>query len=263
MSRTEPPEGPSSAPGGERGRDEGGGPAGPEPGDPIGEATLAIMADAARYNAWMARIITPHLGSRVLELGAGIGNMTPFFFGKERVVASDPDPAYLAFLTRRMAPHPQVTVAKVALPEIPESLAGERLDTAVLLNVLEHVDEDVASLDALRRTLVPGGRVVIYVPAMPVLYGSLDRALSHFRRYSAPGLRDVLTQAGFQVVRMRYYNALGALGWWWNSRIVGRTILPRRQVMLFDRLVPLISAVEDRVTPPWGQSLLAVAKTPE
>lgn len=234
-----------------------------EPCDPVGEATLEIMAEAGRYNAWMADIIAPHLGNRVLELGAGIGNMTRCFVGKERVVVSDPDPAYLRVLRQRMASHPNVSVTQVALPRVPRELQEERLDTAVLLNVLEHVDEDVASLVALAGTLVPGGRVVIFVPAMPSLYGTLDRALSHFRRYSAGGLTRVLQDAGLRVERMRYYNALGAAGWWFNSRVVKREILPRRQVMLFDRLVPLISAVEDRVAPPRGQSLLAVARTPQ
>lgn len=228
--------------------------------DPIGEATLEIMADANRYNLWMANIIAPHLGNRVLELGAGIGNMTRCFLGRERVVVSDPDPAYLRVLEERMRVHPSVSVVRVALPDVPASLVDERLDTAVLLNVLEHVKEDVASLEALRRMMVPGGRVVIYVPAMPLLYGTLDRALSHFRRYSAKGLRSVLHEAGLQVEHMRYYNALGAVGWWFNGRIAKKEILSRRQVMLFDRLVPAIAAVEDRIAPPLGQSLLAVAK---
>lgn len=231
--------------------------------DPIGEATLRIMSQAPRYHRWIAELIQPYLGQRVLEVGAGIANMTRWLVGGRHVVATDPDPAYLRVLHRRLQDVPDVEVRPLRLPDVDESWRAERLDTAVLLNILEHVDEDVESLTNLAAVLSPGARVVIFVPALPALYGTLDRALSHFRRYSESELRRKLETAGLDVQEMRYCNMLGTIGWWFHSRVTKRDVLPLLQVRLFDLLVPIIARLERMIEPPWGQSLLAVARTPD
>jgi SAM-dependent methyltransferase len=229
--------------------------------DPVGEETLQIMSHAPRYNRWVAELIQPHLGNRVLEVGAGIANMTPFLLPREYVVATDPDPAYLAVLEQRMENEESVAVRSLKLPKLDEeSWKAERLDTAVLLNILEHVEEDQESLDGLAKILTPGGRIVIFVPAVHALHGSLDKALSHFRRYSAPELREKLERAGLEVEEMKYCNFVGMFGWWFYSRVVKRQVLPAFQVRAFDLLVPILSRLERLVPPPRGQSLLAVAR---
>ena len=229
--------------------------------DPIGEATLEIMSRATRYNRWIAELIAPHLGDRILEVGAGIANMTQWLVPKEYVVATDPDPAYLAVLKDTMSEHRNVAVRSLKLPDVSPSWKDERLDTAILLNVLEHIEEDKESLANLADVLVPGGRVVIFVPAVPALYGTIDKGLSHFRRYSASQLQDTIEQAGLELKHIRYCNFVGMFGWWFYSRIARRKVLPSLQVRLFDLLVPVLSRVEERVTPPVGQSLLAVAES--
>ncbi len=232
------------------------------PSDPIGEETLHIMSRAPRYNRWVARLIQPYLGNRVLEVGAGIANMTPFLLPREYVVATDPDPAYLAVLEQRMKREETVAVRSLKLPRMAEDWKEERLDTAVLLNILEHVEEDQESLNNLAGILVPGGRIVIFVPAVPALHGSLDKGLSHFRRYSARQLRDKLERAGLEIEELRYCNFVGMFGWWFYSRIIRRKVLPAFQVRVFDLLVPILSRIEGVVPPPIGQSLLAVARKP-
>ena len=228
--------------------------------DPVGEETLQIMSHAPRYNRWVAQLIQPHLGNRVLEVGAGIANMTPFLLPREYVVATDPDAAYLAVLEERMRNEESVAVRSLKLPNLSESWKDERLDTAVLLNILEHVEEDQESLNNLARILTPGGRVVIFVPAVPALHGSLDIALSHFRRYSASQLTGMLEKAGLTVEEMKYCNFVGMFGWWFYSRVVKRQVLPSRQVKMFDLMVPVLSRLEKLVAPPFGQSLLAVGR---
>jgi SAM-dependent methyltransferase len=228
--------------------------------DPIGEETLQIMSHAGRYNRWIAELIQPHLGQRVLEVGAGIANMTPFLLPREYVVATDPDPAYLSVLEQLMRDESSVVVKPLKLPNMSESWKDEKLDTAVLLNILEHVEEDDASLANLANALQPGGRIVIFVPAVPALYGSLDKALSHFRRYSAKQLSAKLEAAGLEVEVMRYQNFVGMFGWWFYSRIVRRQVLPGFQVRMFDLLVPVLSRIERLIPPPVGQSLLAVGR---
>jgi SAM-dependent methyltransferase len=228
--------------------------------DPVGEETLQIMSHAPRYNRWVAQLIQPHLGNRVLEVGAGIANMTPFLLPREYVVATDPDPAYLAVLEKKMRKERSVTVRSLKLPDLSESWKDEHLDTAVLLNILEHVEEDQESLTNLGGILTPGGRIVIFVPAVPALHGSLDLALSHVRRYSASQLTGMLEKAGLRVQAMRYCNFVGMFGWWFYSRIAKRQVLPSLQVRMFDLMVPMLSRIELLIPPPIGQSLLAVGR---
>jgi SAM-dependent methyltransferase len=218
------------------------------------------MSGAPRYHRWIARLIRPHLGRRILEVGAGIANMTPWLLDGERVFATDPEPEYIEILRKHLGGYPNVSVRALRLPDVAESWRAERLDTVVLVNVLEHVVQDVESLRSLAGALVPGGRVVVFVPAMPVLYGSLDRALGHVRRYRPRELREAFERAGIEVERVRYYNLLGMLGWGFYSRVLRREILPALGVRIFDALVPLLARVEELVPVPIGQSLLVIGR---
>jgi SAM-dependent methyltransferase len=228
--------------------------------DPIGETTLKIMSGAGNYNRWIGKLIQPYLGTRILEVGAGIANMTHWLLPGKYVVATDPDPAYLAVLREAMRDHPNVVIRSLRLPTVAAEWAAEKLDTAVLLNILEHVNEDVESLENVGKILAPPARVVIFVPAIPRLYGSLDRALGHYRRYSGEELRDKIQQAGLVLEHLRYCNFVGMFGWWFYSRVAQRQILPAFQVRIFDQLVPILARMESRLQPVRGQSLLAVAR---
>src|ERR1700745_4286204 len=141
--------------------------------DRAGAATLERMAAAPRYNRWMFERLQPWLGRRVPESGPGAGNMSAFLVdvpGVERVVLTDTEPFYLSRLRQRFADRPQVVVAELRLAARDPGLAGERLDTLVCLNVLEHIEQDGAALAAMRDLLQPaGGRLVLLVPALRAL----------------------------------------------------------------------------------------------
>src|SRR5213083_341814 len=128
-----------------------------EAADQVGAATLERMAAAPRYNRWMFDRLRPWVGRRVLEIGAGIGNMSAFLVDRERVVLTDTEPFYLRRLRERFAGRPHVSVAELRLPAVDPRHVAERLDTIMCLNVLEHIDDDRASLSALRTLLRPGG----------------------------------------------------------------------------------------------------------
>jgi SAM-dependent methyltransferase len=236
-------------------------PAAADPMDRVGADTLAVMSAAPRYNAWQYRRIAPFLGRRVCEIGSGIGNMSALLAGRplERLVLTDRDPCYLDILRRRFRGHPAVTVEPLELPD-PGAAARFRrhaLDTVVALNVIEHIGEDVAALRSVAGMLAPGGRAVVLVPALPALYGTLDRELQHARRYRRAGLRAAFTRAGLRVTDLFYFNVVGTAGWFWNARVRRVRQLPLRQVRWFDALVPLLR-LEDAAPLPFGQSLVAV-----
>jgi SAM-dependent methyltransferase len=205
--------------------------------------------------------LRPWLGRRVLEIGAGIGNMSAFLVDRERIVLTDTEPYYLDRLRARFAGRPHVAVAELRLPGVSPRLVAERFDTVVCLNVLEHIEDDRGSLSAMRDLLQPGGRLVLLVPALRVLYGTLDEALGHFRRYASGEVTEKLGAAGFRLRHLEYFNLAGVPGWWLTGRVLRRRLIPTGALRWYEALVPLFRL--ERLLP-WriGQSLIAIAEVP-
>jgi SAM-dependent methyltransferase len=141
----------------------------------------------------------------------------------------------------------------------PAPFAGRGIDTILCFNVLEHVEDDRGALRRLHAALAPGGRLLLLVPAHQRLYGAIDRAIDHYRRYDAAGLAATLEEAGFRVEHTQYFNRLGVLGWYLNSVLLRRTKVPGLQLRLQNVLVPFLRA-EAALPLPFGLSLIAVAR---
>ncbi len=235
--------------------------AAPPPVDQVGAATLERMAAAPRYNRWMFERLRPWVGRRVLEVGAGIGNMSAFLVDRERLVLADTEPHYLARLRERFDDRPNVRVVELRLPAFDPQLVAERMDTVICLNVLEHIEDDRASLFAMRQLLDPGGRLVLLVPALRPLYGTLDQALGHFRRYVPTELRSMVEESGFRVRHLEYFNLAGVPGWWLASRVLRRRLIPTGALRWYEALVPLFR-LERWLPRRVGQSLIAIGQVP-
>jgi len=225
------------------------------------EHGLDVLAESApNYLRWIAEMTEPYLGGKVLDLGAGIGAVTAHYAPGREIVACDRSDHCVATLRRRFQAAPNVRVLQKDLRELSD--LGERFESVVMLNVLEHIEDDVGVLSSLREFLQPGGRIVIYVPALNVLFGKMDRQLGHYRRYSKWRFKEIAPQAGLEVVTLRYVNALAIPGWLAFSRSnTDRTYGP--SLSAWDRTgVPLSRAFERRVRVPVGLNLLAVLTSP-
>jgi glycosyltransferase involved in cell wall biosynthesis len=226
-----------------------------------GHAILSDLSRARRFNEWMAREIVPHLGQRILEVGAGIGNLSRHLPKRELLLLTDVEPQYLSLLEDAWRGNALVDVAKFDLTSDADAAAlrDRNADTVVCLNVLEHVEDDTAALARMRSLLGPGGRLVLLVPQYRWLFGAYDRHLGHFRRYDRAGLKAQVEASGFRVTRLHGFNALAIVGWWINGRLLGRTRIGRVQLKLFDLCVPLMRVVE-KILPLPGLSLVCVAE---
>ena len=111
-----------------------------------------------------------------------------------------------------------------------------------------------------RQILPVGGKVLVLVPALPQLFGTIDEAVGHYRRYMPETLRKVLEENGFAVDTLEWMNLVGIPGWFLNSRVLRRRGVPRFQLKLYDRLAPLLAEAERHVKLPLGMSLFAVAR---
>jgi glycosyltransferase involved in cell wall biosynthesis len=234
------------------------------PAGDTGAVTLARMGRLATYGKWLHARFDHYVGTRVLEVGSGVGNQTMYFADRERVVASDIETHYLTALRAKFNRRPNVRVASFPFPLSPEhraDLQAERLDTIVCTNVLEHIENDVDTLADFAAVLQPGGHLALLVPAHPALYGTLDVHLHHFRRYSRDQLKKLVADAGFEVEDIRFLNRPGVFGWWLNSRVLKRKVLPKAQLAAFSWLKPLLK-MEERHPPGFGLSLLVLARRP-
>ncbi len=228
-----------------------------------GRAILHSLSTARRFNEWIVRVIEPYLGTHILEIGAGLGNISRYLPKKEHLIVTDIEPVYLELLSEAFRDNEVVRVARLDLnsPADFAALGPEACDTIVCLNVLEHIEDDRAALTRMRQLLVPGGRLVLLVPQHPWLYGSYDRHIEHYRRYTRQTLAATLGAAGFSVVAFKNFNFLSIAGWWVNSCLLQRSAMDRWQLKLHDMLVPLMRPIE-RLLPLPGLSLICVAERP-
>jgi glycosyltransferase involved in cell wall biosynthesis len=219
---------------------------------------LQQMESLRRYNAWLWEKVQPFVGDRVLEVGAGTGYLTRCLSSRQLVVATDPDPRYVTMLHNMFENDPHVRVQRfdLAADPVPD---GAGFDTALCVNVLGNVEDDVKALRLMHAALGTEGRVVVIVPALHRLYGEIDRAIGHHRRYERAELVEKMQAAGFVVEHTAFFNLIGALGWYVNARLLKRRTVPGLQARINAMLVPILR-LEDRLPLAAGLSLLAVGR---
>jgi glycosyltransferase involved in cell wall biosynthesis len=224
---------------------------------------LSSMSRAKRYNRWVLKQVGRFLGRRVLEAGSGIGNLGSLLLDRDRLILSDYDPAYTAALTQRYGYRSNVRIDQADLndPQPYEAWKSERVDTILCSNVLEHLEADTTVLERFHATLADGGHCVLVVPAVRGLYTVLDRELGHYRRYSRQELAQKMAAAGFEVVFARQFSKLGTIAWAIAGHWLRRRELSPRQMIWYDRLLPLARLL-DYVLPLPGMSLIMVGRKP-
>ncbi|MCB9914265.1 MAG: class I SAM-dependent methyltransferase [Planctomycetes bacterium] len=228
------------------------------------QGTLGRMDN---YYRWILRNFGPRVGRRVWDAGAGVGHVTALLAAQaELVVATEFTERNLEALRARFAGVPNVVVefCDLTAPAALE-LARYELDTIVTLDVLEHLEDDAAALARYHEILRPGGALLIKVPAHPFLYGTVDEASLHFRRYEKRELREKLERAGFRVEMLRPMNAAATLPYFFKGRVLKKRsnfsgTIDQGRVGLYNRLMPWLERVERLVPPPFGLSLVAAGR---
>jgi ubiquinone/menaquinone biosynthesis C-methylase UbiE len=234
---------------------------------PIGLETMSVaLPKAINYHRWIYQSVGDFVGDRVLEIGSGSGNLSQFMLNRERLILTDLAEDSLALLRDRFGDRPNVRIefGDVTDSALVDIAVTEYIDTVLSSNVLEHIENDMAALGNMRRMLPTGGHLLLIVPAMQWLYGTMDSTAGHFRRYETDAIVSKVTGL-FKPNRVFYVNMVGALGWFINGRVLKQRNLSAdsisSQVVLFDRIVvPVIQRLENLIDPPFGQSLVAILK---
>ena len=232
----------------------------------FGEMQQAIqnldrMAKTINYNNWIYELIKPFIGKRILEIGCGIGNMTQFFLDYERIVAIDISPECVEIMKSKFSGRTNLTIVDY---DISDKRVGElrkfNFDSILCINVLEHIKDDVQALEHCRQLLRQRGRLILFVPALKILYGTVDRADSHYRRYTRNELTNKLRKVGFTVEKAGYANFFGIIPWFLHGKILKKSVHPPKQMVFFDKLVPFFTSWERLFAPPVGLSLLFICQ---
>jgi SAM-dependent methyltransferase len=215
--------------------------------------SLETLSQTPNYYRWLCSRVQPYIRGKTLELGAGIGN-----FGRwarelaPEYHATDVDPLLVERLKEEFP--------KAFRWDLFEPFPGDDLyDTVIILNVIEHLKDDAGAMEALYNRLKPGGHLIVMVPAMHILYGSLDRAFGHYRRYHKSEMLRLMEHVNLDVVRNIYLNVAGMFGWFIYGRILKHEQLPQQLCSRFNLVLPLLK-MERPLAHFAGLSLITVGR---
>jgi SAM-dependent methyltransferase len=224
---------------------------------------LVALAECRNHRKWFAGFARPFLGEHPIEIGSGLGDYALEWIPLvEKYTATEADPALFAELKTHMAAYPSVTVRQLLLP------AEERGDHSCLIcyNVLEHIDDHVGALQSMARLVRPDGYIVLVCPAFPFAMSPVDVATGHVRRYTRRSMRKALTDAGLEIVDVRYANSVGLVCYYAFTSLLKKQPSTGGTMSFYDRLVVPVVRFLERVVgdrPPFGQSVVAVARVKE
>lgn len=209
--------------------------------DYSGTDNLEIMAEAVNYNRFLERLILKHAraGRRIVDFGAGIGTFATVVAKHGFDISCVEQDETQAKVIRKLG---------IDVRSSLDELASESCDYVYTLNVLEHIEDDRQALSELYRVLKPGGIILVYVPAMQILFSSMDRKVGHYRRYTRKSLIRVSQDAGFTIDQCCYADSLGfPATLFYKLFDSGSGDLSKLPLIIYDRVAFPISRLLDRL----------------
>ena len=187
-----------------------------------------------------------YLGSPVLEVGGCLGQISNELVNAGLSVSVlEPDQALFEDLSKRFADFSPIEVMRGTVGTFKETT---RYGSAIYINVLEHIADDVDELRRVSKYLVPDGLVVIFSPALPSLYGTMDGLSGHFRRYTKKELISKLQSAGFQLVHVEYFDFIGLFPYFFMYRLLKIRTIGSGGMFVYDNIILPISTMLGRLT---------------
>ena len=228
--------------------------------DSDGWDTLDVISEAYQFNEWMFDEIKKFCTGKVLEIGSGIGNISAKFIAAGYdITLSDIRENYCTILREKFPARPVVQM-DLTHPGFDVEYAGHLscYDSIFALNVVEHIQDDSLAIANCFKLLKYGGSVVILVPAFQELYNRFDAELEHYRRYNRSMLNGLLVQNNFRVAHSRYFNFMGIPGWYFSGKLQNNRTIPRWQMGIYNKLVPLFKIVDKCLFHTVGLSVISV-----
>lgn len=220
--------------------------------------TLESMSQAVWYNRWTLKKFEKYLTGDILEIGCGIGNFTKSLSKYGQVYAIDINEDYIQKIKKNIDSNVKVGIGNIETDEY--FFRGKKFNVIVCINVLEHIKNDEMALKNMYKLLKEEGYLILLVPAFDFLYGEIDKSIGHFRRYNLKKIAKLLQDMGFRILNSRIINILGAIGWWFSSKVLSNNEVNEENIKIFNKVAPLILPIEDMIEPPIGTSILIIAR---
>ncbi len=234
--------------------------------DPVGAATLAVISAANKFNRWMYEEIKPHLKGEILELGSGTGNISEFILKDNfTTVLSDYNSAYTGILKKKFEQYSNlkevlsINLQKTSFEKEYAALHNQ-FDTIVLLNVIEHLEDDTIAVANCKYMLKQGGKLILLAPAYGFLYCNLDRNLGHYRRYTIHSLAALLEKNKMTIIEKKYFNLAGISGWLIWGKLLNKPQLQQGTMKIFNTLVPVFRFTDQLFFKKLGLSAITTGK---
>lgn len=228
----------------------------------VGEE-LELFAAAVRWKTYFASHVTPHIGRRVLEVGAGIGGTTAQLCdgSQKSWICLEPDESLAAILESRIRDGelPQCCSVRVGTTERLEATESNRkFDTILYIDVLEHLADHAAEASRAARLLDRGGRLIVLSPAHGWLFSPFDESVGHHRRYTKKSLAAIIP-ASLRCVKLVYLDSVGLLASLANRALLRKAMPSRGQIETWDsRLVPVSRLLDPIFFHTIGKSVVGI-----
>lgn len=206
------------------------------------------------YNRWIVSLFTNQFGKNILEIGSGLGGLSQLF-PKSDTTLSDIRDDYLKYIKQ----HFNHKILKLDIEkELPKKYLHS-FDTIFSSNVFEHIQNDQRAIENCNKLLKKNGKLLLFLPARPEIFGSLDEAMGHYRRYTKEDISNKINSAGFEIIKIKHVNFLGYFSWWLRGKLSGKSNSDNFMAKVFDVLVVPFLYLEKYTPIPFGQSLMLVA----
>ncbi|EME67949.1 methyltransferase family protein [Paramagnetospirillum caucaseum] len=225
---------------------------------------LLCFAEATNWKRYMGAVLSPHVGTSVLDVGAGLGETAKRLNAgtARRWVCLEPDRGMADGLDRSRRAGELGANCDIVHGTLADLPPDRTFDTILYIDVLEHIERDGDELANAAQYLQPGGRLIVLTPAFSWLFTEFDAAIGHFRRYSRPGLA-ALTPPNMALVEARYLDSVGLMTSLMNRFLLHAAKPTRSQIALWDKILVPISTVVDRcVGYSFGRSVICVWRKP-
>jgi 2-polyprenyl-3-methyl-5-hydroxy-6-metoxy-1,4-benzoquinol methylase len=232
--------------------------------DNFGQQTLHAISEANLFNKWMYETISPFIKGNILELGCGIGNITDFILKDfSSITISDYNPDYIQYLKKKYSQKKEIKeVLSIDLqsPDFKneQKQIKESFDAIILLNVIEHLQDDLAAIENCNYLLKKGGNLILLAPAYTQLFSPMDVNLGHYRRYTIKSLLKLLKQKNLEPINTTYFNFLGAIGWLFLNKLLRFNNINRNEMYLFNKLVPTARIIDKLICNQLGLSAIVI-----
>jgi SAM-dependent methyltransferase len=219
-------------------------------------STRQSIGRAPRFRRWLLGELSDYIGPDVLEVNSGPGHTTGHLLDRRRLIAADRDPVSLETLKRRFGHLSNIEIVEADFRTTPTGSFD--VDTALLFDGLQRVERPTELLQNVASQVRPGGFVLMHVPAHADLFGPMDEAIGHVRRFSRGEIADLTLAAGLELVDIKPFNKAGFTMWrLYNNS--GRVRVDPLSARLFDLGVPVLKTF-DSMLPGFGLSWLVVAR---